>query len=242
MRFLIILFAAILLTGCSVSNDEMISAPLTTGESLSETQECTLPQNVVDVQQFFSFIPGEATMNDVYQLLLNTDEELLHLHPSGLGWRFEVQVDNSRLLTFDCASDRTVLAISYTLADRDAFVASNKDKGLYDEEIREIPDYMLAIADTADQQSAKAAQAVSIESFSNIVPGKSTIEDIYQIVKRSGIQECAKIASVRGWWIELPAGNGKIISVELDSNYTVISITYQLEDISGWFDSNINNN
>ena len=101
---------------------------------------------------------------------------------------------------------------------------------------------MPAIADTADQQSAKDAQAVSIESFSNIVPGKSTIEDIYQIVKRSGIQECAKIASVRGWWIELPAGNGKIISVELDSNYTVISIAYQLEDISGWFDSNINNN
>ena len=239
MRILFLLLTIILLVSCTSANNETNSPLLTTRESLHQTQPEYSVENMIDVQQFLDFVPGEATMNDVYQLLLNTDEELLHLYPSGLGWQFEVQVDNSRLLTFDCASDRTVLAVNYTLADKDAFIAANKDEGRYNDVDRAISDYIPA---DADQQVADNTLFVGMRSFSAIIPGKSTIEDVYQIAKSSGMKECVKTASKRGWWIELPAGNGKIISVELDSNYTVISIAYQLEDISGWFNSNINNN
>ena len=237
MRVLFLLLTIILLVGCTSANNGTIS-PLLTTESLYQTRSEDSVESVINVQQFLDFVPGEATMNDVYELLLKTDEDLLHLHPSGWGWRLEVEVDNSRLLTFDCAIDRTVLAINYTLADKDAFITAKKDEELYNDVDRAISDYIPA---DADQQVADNTPFVGMRSFSTIIPGKSTIEDVYQIAKSSGMKECVKTASKRGWWVEFPAEDGKIISVEMDPSYTVISITYHLKDMSMWIDVNINN-
>ena len=229
MKKLIPILLFLFLAACSTNHPLQ---PTSTSVPV-ETQEVYGPEYLFRFEQFAHIIPGKSTYKDVYGIVLDANGKTLYTATAGYGMCTRIITEKTNYIDFQFGmeTEPQLRAVVHSIPSIDAWLES---KGYASADSADGLSPTLPVSEivfgqiTQDEQKEKV---VHLRQFIDIVPGESTLWDVYKIVEESGLGGCRMTPCSKGWYIELPAKDSNALRIIMDPDFVIMELTYCVRDM-----------
>lgn len=232
----LIVIVAILLVGCSAVKPVVPVISPTIDETVNNTTG--EKKKLASIEQFAYVVPGESNFRELSKVLLDVDYDNARGSITGMGLEAIFPTNHSNQIMFEITIDNVLIGIWHKIPSYDDWLESKKSTVTHSDRLpissqSEIDNFF----DTS-QQNTQNTNPAYMEQFVHIIPGKSTLLDILDIVKKSSIGSWSIKTAEFGWRIEFPTENPlNTIIVDISSDYTVLCVAHRIKDIVNWINS-----